>query len=562
MIDNKIVGQAISMLRQSENMTQQTLAACLNVSHQAVSKWEKGAALPDVLTLLELSRMFGVTLEQLLSGDIGDRLVKNNLEEPAEEPIELKLDYDDIGVRVEEIVEKAKEATKTPEQTAEEAAKPEHQPENKQEAIDLDKIIEMAPFMSRAALDEIAMNYNDKCSPRQLARLAPFLSKECLEHLVVNCESEINWDTLRRLAPFLRKEAVDALTTACAKGEKYSNDLGRHIKKGLKDVFNFGEKIYHETIKPNMKKVIIVDKPEKDAQQPGAGQPAQDRVSAARSRIFERALAEERFDWIGEHIDQLTDEALKAKIAARALELGKNDWLEEYMDDYCDKESLDNAVLAGNWDYISAHVDRLDEDAVVLIADTAAAEGKWDWLSENLSAIAENDDARAAIIGHALRTGNLDWLGDNLSDMCLNEEDSEVIASHVAARIDLWDWLEAHIDELEGEWACAEYAENAYKAGYRVLASTIVSDHLGLSDLRNLIRLAVEAGDVPFAVDILEFNTESLTDLCCELARGGHIRAAVELAENGMDDAVVPLLEIANELGDWEMIDKLNDMLD
>ena len=39
MIDNKVVGQAIAKLRQAENMTQQTLAACLNVSHQAVSKW-------------------------------------------------------------------------------------------------------------------------------------------------------------------------------------------------------------------------------------------------------------------------------------------------------------------------------------------------------------------------------------------------------------------------------------------------------------------------------------------------------------------------------------------
>ena len=45
MIDNKKVGLAIAQLRQSKNLTQQQLAACLNVSHQAVSKWETGLSL-------------------------------------------------------------------------------------------------------------------------------------------------------------------------------------------------------------------------------------------------------------------------------------------------------------------------------------------------------------------------------------------------------------------------------------------------------------------------------------------------------------------------------------
>ena len=69
-IDNRVVGAAITELRMRAGMTQQQLAAGLNVSHQAVSKWEKGAALPDIQTLLTLTQMFGVTMEQLLSGDI------------------------------------------------------------------------------------------------------------------------------------------------------------------------------------------------------------------------------------------------------------------------------------------------------------------------------------------------------------------------------------------------------------------------------------------------------------------------------------------------------------
>ena len=70
MLDNRTVGKTIAALRQANRMTQQQLAATMNVSHQAVSKWETGQALPDMQTLLDLSRLFGVTIEQLLLGDI------------------------------------------------------------------------------------------------------------------------------------------------------------------------------------------------------------------------------------------------------------------------------------------------------------------------------------------------------------------------------------------------------------------------------------------------------------------------------------------------------------
>ena len=70
MIDNRTVGKTIAGLRQAKGMTQQQLAAAMNVSHQAVSKWENGAALPDIQTMVELTQLFGITVEQLISGDV------------------------------------------------------------------------------------------------------------------------------------------------------------------------------------------------------------------------------------------------------------------------------------------------------------------------------------------------------------------------------------------------------------------------------------------------------------------------------------------------------------
>ena len=51
----KSVGERIAELRKEKNMTQETLAAALNVSSQAISKWENNASMPDI-TLLHCGR--------------------------------------------------------------------------------------------------------------------------------------------------------------------------------------------------------------------------------------------------------------------------------------------------------------------------------------------------------------------------------------------------------------------------------------------------------------------------------------------------------------------------
>ena len=48
MLDMRKVGTYISGLRKQKDMTQVELADMLNVSHQAVSKWERGESMPDI----------------------------------------------------------------------------------------------------------------------------------------------------------------------------------------------------------------------------------------------------------------------------------------------------------------------------------------------------------------------------------------------------------------------------------------------------------------------------------------------------------------------------------
>lgn len=68
MISTRKTGAYISDLRKRHGMTQVELAEKLLVSPQAVSKWETGLTLPDSEQLLALSRMFGVTINEILVG--------------------------------------------------------------------------------------------------------------------------------------------------------------------------------------------------------------------------------------------------------------------------------------------------------------------------------------------------------------------------------------------------------------------------------------------------------------------------------------------------------------
>lgn len=60
----------LQYLRGSRNMTQERLAMLLGVSRQAISKWESEKAYPEMDKLLMLCDMFGVTLDDLVMGDV------------------------------------------------------------------------------------------------------------------------------------------------------------------------------------------------------------------------------------------------------------------------------------------------------------------------------------------------------------------------------------------------------------------------------------------------------------------------------------------------------------
>lgn len=62
------IGKNIVFCRKRMSLTQAGLAEKLNFSDKAVSKWERGESMPDVLTLMQLAEVLGVTTDYLLTG--------------------------------------------------------------------------------------------------------------------------------------------------------------------------------------------------------------------------------------------------------------------------------------------------------------------------------------------------------------------------------------------------------------------------------------------------------------------------------------------------------------
>ena len=60
------VGNYLKKLRLEHQLTQKELASKLHITHQAVSNWEKGKALPDITILSQLGDVYGVSIDNLL----------------------------------------------------------------------------------------------------------------------------------------------------------------------------------------------------------------------------------------------------------------------------------------------------------------------------------------------------------------------------------------------------------------------------------------------------------------------------------------------------------------
>ncbi|MBQ2468952.1 MAG: helix-turn-helix domain-containing protein [Clostridia bacterium] len=73
------INEQISQLRRQAGMTQEELASKLGVTNQAVSKWESAQCCPDIALLPDIARLFGLTVDELLTGASAEKPVAVDL---------------------------------------------------------------------------------------------------------------------------------------------------------------------------------------------------------------------------------------------------------------------------------------------------------------------------------------------------------------------------------------------------------------------------------------------------------------------------------------------------
>lgn len=100
------LGQKIAGLRKKSSLSQEALAEKMNVSRQAVSKWESNQSIPDIEKIVDLSELFGVTTDYLLkNGTTSFELPGKSSEEKIEKALPAITDQE-----IDQYLEVAKKA--------------------------------------------------------------------------------------------------------------------------------------------------------------------------------------------------------------------------------------------------------------------------------------------------------------------------------------------------------------------------------------------------------------------------------------------------------------------
>ena len=213
-IDTTKTGAAIAAYRQRMNLSQQGLAGLMNVTHQAVSKWEKGLALPDTETLLALAKLFGASMEDLLTGVLPkapepmeepapakeEAPAQENAEEPASIPADElgELDFSSVMNMLPFV------STKVADQLFRSCAKTAQ--------MDAGALISIAPFVStRTLADYVSAHSFKNDSPEMVASLAPFLPTKVLDDMVLSMEKPLPPHVVQMLMPFASTRVVDQM---------------------------------------------------------------------------------------------------------------------------------------------------------------------------------------------------------------------------------------------------------------------------------------------------------------------------------------------------------------
>lgn len=193
----KSIGKRISNFRKDKNITQMELADKLGISFQAVSNWERGETMPDISKLPELAQIFDVSIDDILGNKNESIILKNVIEGKTEEY------FKENNIPKEEIANIAP------------ILKTEQNDEIIQgikDKLTIDDIMDMAPFISDAALNLCAHKVYESDGIGGIIKLAPFMEEELID--------KYSWESYKDngitngligMCPFMEDETINKI---------------------------------------------------------------------------------------------------------------------------------------------------------------------------------------------------------------------------------------------------------------------------------------------------------------------------------------------------------------
>ena len=196
MFDIVKFGKALSTLRKNTDMTQNEVADKLNLSRQAISKYERGESFPDISVLVMIAELFDLTLDQLIGyGEPtkGESAIIKNV---------AKGNADVLAENIADVVNLA------PLLKPSVLTKLSRQFEKK--GIDISNIIVLAEYLNDETVVKLIENAAfDEISEELLEKFVPMLnhdSKEAIFQKIL--DGEMDWHFIKVLLPY-----ADYITT-------------------------------------------------------------------------------------------------------------------------------------------------------------------------------------------------------------------------------------------------------------------------------------------------------------------------------------------------------------
>ena len=164
MFDMTNVGEKISVIRRSKNMTQVELADKINVSFQAVSNWERGISMPDISNLCELALALDISIDELV--DKSSSTIDSSIVNKLEEYVRANKDVDEDMADIVNFLNSDKEI------------------------FDIHKIESILPFLGKDICNGIFNNYMSRKDYKQAEIVAPFVDKSIINQSVAKRMNE------------------------------------------------------------------------------------------------------------------------------------------------------------------------------------------------------------------------------------------------------------------------------------------------------------------------------------------------------------------------------------